>query len=242
MAGIDGDRDGQDDGKLPPQDTGAEWDDTDPDGVLATEELALTDADERLPWLESPEDDEDRYETATTGRMVGFVVIGLAALAAIVGLIWWATHRGPDPTLVADGSTIEAPAAPYKEAPANPGGKTFDGTGDSSFAVSEGQSRPARLGDAPAPAAGKPGGGAAPAAGGVGVQVGAFSSQAAAEAAWTKLSGQAGGALSGVSHRVIEGNADIGKVYRLQAVAGDAGAASALCGKLKGVGISCQVK
>jgi hypothetical protein len=76
----------------------------------------------------------------------------------------------------------------------------------------------------------------------VGVQVGAYSSKAAAEAGWDKLVGQAGGALSGLSHRVVEGSADIGKVYRLQAVAGDAGAANALCAKLKGAGISCQVK
>jgi hypothetical protein len=45
-----------------------------------------------------------------------------------------------------------------------------------------------------------------------------------------------------VSHRVIEGNADIGKVYRLQAVAGDTAGANALCGRLKGAGIACQVK
>jgi len=45
-----------------------------------------------------------------------------------------------------------------------------------------------------------------------------------------------------VPHRVIAGSADIGTVYRLQAVAPDAGAASALCGKLKAAGISCTVK
>jgi len=83
---------------------------------------------------------------------------------------------------------------------------------------------------------------AAPAAGGVGVQVGAFSSKEAAEAGWVKVSGQANGALSGVSHRVIAGSADNGTIYRLQAVAPDAAAANALCGKLKGAGISCQVK
>ena len=83
---------------------------------------------------------------------------------------------------------------------------------------------------------------AAVASGGVGVQVGAFSSKATAEAGWTKLVGQAGAALSGVPHRVVAGNADIGTVYRLQAVAPDAASAQALCGKLKASGISCQVK
>ena len=76
---------------------------------------------------------------------------------------------------------------------------------------------------------------------GVGVQVGAFGSLASAEAGWNALVGKSA-ALKGIKHRVIEGSADIGKVYRLQAVAGDAAAADALCGKLKASGISCQVK
>lgn len=247
MTGIDGDRDGQ---------AGEQaWGNHD-DDVLETRQLDLAEQDERLPWLESSDDEYEDDEGSDTGRLLGFMVIGLVALAAIVGGIWWATHRGPDPALVADGSTIAAPAQPYKEAPKDPGGKTFDGTGDSSFAVSEGQNRPAKLDEqgaplpppapAPAQAAVAPAPGAKPAAaapaGGVGVQVGAYSSQAAAETAWTKLVGQSNGALSGVPHRVIAGSADIGTVYRLQAVAPDAGAANALCGKLKGAGISCQVK
>ena len=76
---------------------------------------------------------------------------------------------------------------------------------------------------------------------GVGVQIGAFSTNASAEAAWTKLA-QQHSALSGVRHRVLQGSADIGTVYRLQAVPGDAAAANALCGKLKAGGLSCQIK
>ena len=127
-----------------------DWQDhaADHDGEpLETEQLELAEEEERLPWLESSEDEEwSEYEGSGTGRLLGLVVMGLVALAAIVGGIWWATHRTPDPALVADGSTIEAPGTPYKEAPKNPGGKTCDGTGDSSFAVSEGQNRPAQLG------------------------------------------------------------------------------------------------
>jgi len=148
--------------------------------------------------------------------------------------------------LVADGSIVPADSRPYKEAPKDPGGKTFDGTGDTSFAVSEGKNKPAQLAasDTPKPAPPAPGASAtpAPASGGVGVQVGAFSSKEAAEAGWAKLTGQANGALAGVSHRVIAGSADNGTIYRLQAVAADAAAAGALCSKLKGAGISCQVK
>ncbi|MDR2858363.1 MAG: SPOR domain-containing protein, partial [Novosphingobium sp.] len=48
--------------------------------------------------------------------------------------------------------------------------------------------------------------------------------------------------LAGLRHRVIEGRADIGTVYRLQAVPGDAAAAQALCARLKAAGLACQVK
>ena len=240
----------------------ADWDgDGEGDETPETERLALDDQDEALPWLDSA-DDDDYEEGSDTGRVIGFVLLGLVALAAIVGGIWWASHRSPDPALVADGSTVAAPAEPYKTAPGDPGGKTFDGTGDSSFAVSEGQTRPARLGEGaaasgtPAATSPKPGvnitapaakpsaavaAAAAPATGGVGVQVGAYSSSAAAEAAWSRLAGQHS-ALSGVRHRVQEGKADIGTVYRLQAVAADAAGAQALCSRLKASGLACQVK
>ena len=211
---------------------------------LETEQLALSDEDERLPWLESDDDYAD--EGVDSGRIMGFAVLGLIALVLIVGGIWVFSHRNPDAALVADGSVIEAPKTPYKEAPKDAGGKTFDGTGDSSFAVSEGQTRPAQLGGGaavPKPSvdlAPKPGAAATP-GGGVGVQVAAFSSQAAAEAGWSKLAQQYS-TLSGVPHRIIAGKADIGTVYRLQAVASNAAAANGLCSRLKSAGLSCQVK
>ena len=241
MGAMDDRRDGY-------EQDGHDWDEHDEDR-LETEQLELDAPDERLPWLESGEDDDGGdYEGYDTSRLLAMFLGGLAILAAVVGGIWWFTNRGPGPELVADGSVVAAPAEPYKTAPANPGGKTFDGTGDVSFAASEGQSRPPVMAGsaaaptaAPAPSAAASAA-AAPAGGGVGVQVGAFSSQATAEAGWAKLVAQAGGALSGVSHRVIAGTADNGTIYRLQAVAPDKAAANALCGKLKGAGISCQVK
>lgn len=232
--------------------------------------LGLTDEEvERLPWLES-DDDFDDENRGDGGRMLGFTLLGLVALAAIVGAIWWSTHRTPDPALVADGSTIPAPG-PYKEAPKDAGGKTFEGTGDTAFAVSEGQSRPARLGEegaaaaaaasasATASAAPKPGFSLAPKPGaaasapaatpaaaasgaqGTLVQVGAYSNRAQAEAAWSKLSGQYN-ALSGLRHQIVEGQADIGTVFRLQALAGNGDGARSLCSKLKASGLACQVK
>ena len=220
--------------------------------------------EERLPWLES---DEDLGEPVVdSGRIIGFIGLGLIALAALVGGIWWLSHRSDQNQLTnADGSVIEAPATPYKEAPKVAGGKTYQGTGDTSFSVSQGQSHTAKLAGAEAqagtahPATPKPGIALAPAAGGksapaasgapvaaaaasgVGVQVGAFSSQASAEAAWTRLSARYE-ALAKLHHRVVEGKADIGTVYRLQALSPDSAGATALCSGLKTAGLACQVK
>jgi len=235
-------------------------------GVLSGAERSLPGLhrEERLPWLDAAEDEfgEDEFDEAGVDplRVWAFLLSGLALLIVIVVGVWWTAHRHDSGAQQADGSLITAPPGPFKEAPQNPGGKTFDGTGDSSFAVSQGHSPGATLaggadqaqdGGAAASIAAGPAGPEADAgtgaltgtntAGGVGVQVGAFSTQAAAEAGWQHLA-KAYEALSGTSHRIVEGKADIGTVYRLQAMTGSAGAATALCERLKTAGLNCQVK
>lgn len=215
-----------------------------------TGRLALDDDGEKLPWLESSDDDED--EGVDSGRIIGFALIGLVALLAILGGIWWASSRHSGGAALADGSTIQAPDAPYKTKPENPGGKQFAGTGDTSFKVGEGQTSEGRLAatkppeEKPvAPTPGEKPAAEAPAApvdmSGIGVQVGAYSNRKDAEAGWATLASR-NEALSGVKHRIVEGKADIGTVYRLQAVAGDVAGANALCQKLKAGGAACQVK
>ncbi|WP_395328132.1 SPOR domain-containing protein [Novosphingobium sp. BL-8H] len=236
------------------------------------QQLDLGDEDVRLPWLEG-EDEEFEPQRAGGGSQTALlVVLALVAIGAIVGGIFWATRHKNDQPLVASGGVIEAPKEPYKVRPENPGGDVVAGTGDTSFAVAEGQSRAPQIGqgqggqdrsDAPAPgfdsntkapaAADKPAAPttakptATPAAkpepvvSGVGVQVGAYANKAAAEAGWATLKVQYP-ALSGVNHRVVEGQADIGKVFRLQAVPGDLAAARALCSGMKSAGLGCQVK
>ncbi len=213
---------------------------------LETGRLEFGDDDVRLPWLETDGDDEVDYQTYNAGQLVALLLLGVLALAVIGGGIWWAVGQRKNEAVVADGSVISAPAQPYKERPKDAGGKTFAGTGDTAFAVSEGQTRPARLGESPAPkpveASPSPSAAAVePAASGVGVQVAAYSNRAQAEAGWTRLSTQYE-ALSGLKHRVVEGSADIGTVYRLQVLAGDVTGANALCGRLKAAGLACQVK
>ncbi len=224
----------------------------------AADRLALGD-EERLPWLESADDVDFDEPAPDNSRMIGFGVLAVLLLAALVGGIYWISHRG-GAAATADGSVIAASTEPYKVAPKDPGGKTFEGTGDASFKVSEGEKPVANLAGSTAPASAASGAapkpsaasatpaaatpaGAAPAgaSSGVGVQVGAFSTNAAAEAAWSKLTA-AHAPLSGLSHRVIEGKADMATVFRLQAVAGDFAAANALCSKLQAGGIKCQVK
>lgn len=225
-------------------------------------QLDLGDDDTRLPWLEG-DDDEEEYTGYGAGQIIMLVLLGLAALGLLVGGIWWATRDKPDAELVADGGTIAAPSGPYKTRPENPGGEPVSGSGDTRFAVAEGQSRPVQIDETAPPArpgfqsvdksGSTPPNTAAPAAasaatsgatadtGGVGVQVGAYSTKEAAEKGWSKLVQQSD-ALSGVKYRIVQGQADIGTVFRLQAVPGNAAAADALCRKLKAANISCQVK
>lgn len=230
-------------------------------------ELALGDDDVRLPWLEGA-DDEHEEPGYNSVQVAAYLVMGLVALALIVGAIYWFTRSGPDDALIADGGIVPAPEEPYKQRPDDPGGKMFDGTGDSSFAVSEGQSRPAQLGvgaspqpgfetvaatdqpeASPSPAASSTPSastepeaqGASAAVSGPGVQVGAYNTRADAEAGWSKLTQQYS-VLGEVRHRVVEGKAEIGTVYRLQAVPGDLAAAKALCRQLQSSGLNCYVK
>lgn len=231
----------------------AEWDETE----SGPEELSLTADDEPLPWLES-DDYEDENESSGIGRLLLTFLVGLAAIGAVLYGLWYLSNR-PDPELVADGSTIAAPDGPLKERPDDPGGKTFEGTGDVAPGVGEGETREGRLASdrpaaageqpsteattAPRPSVDAAGSRAAevPAASGVGVQVGAYSSREAAENGWSVLNRQTD-ALQGVRYRIMEGKIESGTVYRLQAVPGDTAAANALCRRLKSQGIPCQLK
>ncbi|XUU59353.1 SPOR domain-containing protein [Erythrobacter sp. HA6-11] len=222
-------------------------------------ELALE--DDSLPWLESDEYDEASGEL-DTARIIGLVVVMLALVAVGVGGAWWFTNRDAATEHVADGSTVEAPPGPYKERPEDPGGKEFAGTGSVASAVGEGQTREGVLrDDPPAETAGPsiatlpvgetpvqtrpsptPAEAEAPAdTGGISVQVGAYRSRERAVIGWQTLQGQTT-ALNGVKRRIVKGEADIGTVYRLQALPGDLAAARALCDALKADGVACQVK
>lgn len=234
-------------------------------GYEAGSELDLGDGEMRLPWLEG--DDEDyEDERGGLGQTTLLLILAVVAIALLAGGIVWALKGRSGETLVADGGVIEAPAEPYKSRPANPGGEVVEGTGDTSFAVAEGQTRTPQIaentnvppapgfssmtGKGESPAASKPDAATAPAApakveepavSGVGVQVGAYTSKESAEKGWLTLKGQYA-PLAEMKHRIVQGQADIGTVYRLQAVPGDLKAARSLCSGMRGAGLSCQVK
>lgn len=215
------------------------------DDAIEPQELAFAQQDERLPWLEGDEDAEEG--SVDTGRVIVFVVVSLVVLGLIIGALWWFFRDRSDGNLVADGSTIQAPAEPYKTRPANPGGSKAIGTGDTSFKVAEGKEVNGTVAEtsAPRPSIDRNQTGPAPAQAsaseGVGVQVGAYSTQNGAEAGWSTLSTRYP-ALSGVKHRIVQATIDGSPIYRLQAIEGDVKTAQSLCSTLQSQGADCQVK
>ena len=115
----------------------------DNDGDEDEEPLMLANEEERLPWLES--DDDHDEGGVDVGRLVALGLVALVALLGLLGLLWLLSKPDKDAELLAEGSTIEAPAEPYRTAPDDPGGTQVTGTGDMSFEVGEGQSRDSQL-------------------------------------------------------------------------------------------------
>jgi hypothetical protein len=207
------------------------------------------DDNNRLPWLETA----DGYATENNGSRMSvtmWVVAGLFLLAAIIGGVYWLQPRqagGANGT----GELIVAPKGSYKEKPADAGGKSFEGEGDSAFAASVGQKTGALLaGPSAGPvaaaqpvaatAAPPPATSSAP-ANGVLVQLGAFGDSAKAEAAWTGLNKRFG-FLAGMNRKIAQANVEGGRtVFRLQAVTANSTEAQQLCAKLKVAGENCLI-
>jgi cell division protein FtsN len=104
---------------------------TDEEEIVINEGLDLQDED-RLPWLE-PVEDYDREPSVSPVNLMGLVLGGLLLLGVIVGGVYWLQNRSGSGS-----DLIAAQEGDYKIAPTESGAKTFDGTGDASFATSEG--------------------------------------------------------------------------------------------------------
>jgi hypothetical protein len=222
---------------------------------IRADDATPLDNDERLPWLEAVDEDEERQGPSAL-KLIVAVLIGLAAIGGIVGGVFWMGNR--DGAANREAEVIAAPEGDYKVRPDDPGGMTVEGEGDTSFAASAGADpkgaidttkvaeapvKPQPKADAAAPAPPAPKAKApapaptpAPAAGPT-IQLGAFSSQAGAAKAWTALSGRFA-YLAPLSHSVVPVASGGKTLYRLRA--SGAGAAN-VCGRLRVAGESCVV-
>lgn len=214
--------------------------------------------EDRLPWLEAVEDEDDN-DGPSALKLIAAVVIGLVAIGLIVGGLFWIGTRSAEQ---GDGGIIAAPEGDYKVRPDDPGGMDVEGEGDTAFAASEGadprgqlaidavpetpvapaeprsQAQPKEQPKAAAPRAERaapPAPAAPPATSGPSIQLGAFSSQASANAAWKALS-ERFRYLAPLSHSVTPVETGGRTLYRLRATGSDA---TSICSRLKVAGEDC---
>jgi hypothetical protein len=202
-----------------------------------------TDDEGRMPWLEPVEEEEEPKGGPPLGKMIGLLILALVILGAAVGGYSWWSGRG---ATEGHGELIPAPPGPYKVKPSEPGGMAIDGEGDTAFAASEGADPRGRIDmsavpEDPVVAAGPKGAKAAPkaeakpAGGGGSIQLGAFSSEAAATSAWKALAGRFR-YLEPLTYSVVPVETGDRTLYRLRASGPDA---ASICGRLRIAGESC---
>ena len=219
--------------------------------------------EDRLPWLEAVEEDGDG-DGPSVGKLVGAILIGLLAIGVIVGGLYWLGNRN---AAGEGNDIITAERGDYKQRPENPGGMNLSGEGNTSVAASEGaQPRgnlnlngvaeqpaapghpapaqpqqatpaPAPQHPAPAPAPQRPAPAPAPAASGAAIQLGAFSSPAAANSAWTALAGRFR-YLAPLTHNVVPVQAGGRTLHRLRA---SGPGSTDICRRLQAAGEACAV-
>jgi cell division septation protein DedD len=91
------------------------------------------DGDDRLPWLETV--DEDYDEGPRRGRVFLYVFIALLLAGLVVlGYYFIRQHQGQ----AGNGELIKAQEGDYKIKPDEPGGMKVDGQGDTAFSTSQG--------------------------------------------------------------------------------------------------------
>ena len=89
--------------------------------------------EDRLPWLEAVEEDEDRSGPSIV-KVIGLVVVGLVVIGALVGGLFLLADRNRQG---GNNEIIAAPEGDYKVKPDQPGGMNVAGEGDTAFAASE---------------------------------------------------------------------------------------------------------
>jgi hypothetical protein len=218
---------------------------------------------DRLPWLEAVDEDDGGGGGPSALKLIAAVVIGLVVIGLVVAGLFWLGNR--DGGGEGDAELIEAPDGPYRVAPGNPGGMQAEGEGGTAHAASEGQepqgnlsmrvperpvapgaqgqqqgqpkaapAQPQQPGQTQRPAAPPS---PSPAASGPTIQLGAFSSQAGANQAWSALAGRFR-YLAPLSHNVVAAQVGGRTLYRLRASGPDA---AGICRRLEVAGEQCAV-
>ena len=214
---------------------------------------------DRLPWLEAVDEDTGGDGPAAP-KLIAAVVIGLVAIGLVVGTLFWLGNR--DGGAEGEPELIEAPEGPYRVAPEEPGGMKAEGQGGTAHAASEGQEPQGNLSmrvpEAPVTPGGqgqqppqpkaapaqqqqpaqqqRPAAQPQPAApSGPAIQLGAFSSQAAAQNAWRALSGRFR-YLAPLTHSVTPVQAGGRTLYRLRATGPNS---ADICRRLEVAGETC---
>lgn len=224
--------------------------------------------DDRLPWLETVE--EDYREGGSFGRILLLIFLLLLVIgAAAGGYYWYQQQQG----LTGNGQLINAQEGDYKVKPDEVGGRVVEGEGDSVFSTSQGNASNASINAGAVPEAPVDGGktaqtgnadsgsktakmnvptaGAQPApapapapatnnGSGALIQLGAFPDQGGADAAWGRMSKRFS-YLAPLGKSIERGEKDGKTVFRLRVNAGSNGQAKEICGKLKIAGENCYV-
>ncbi len=224
------------------------------------------DEEDRLPWLEPVED--DRHEGGNGWRLAAIVAAGLVFIGLVVGGMWWlqtggrargeliaapegaykkaptaepgrfegegaiavAAAEGVQPKSQVDASRLpEQPVAPPVASGRPAPTAAAQPKAAAPTAATRSTATPAAATPAPAPAA---------ASGSGMVQLGAFSSAASAQRAWAGLKARFAW-LEPVNSNVVTAESAGRTVYRLQAAAGSASAATTLCNRLRVAGENC---
>ncbi len=211
------------------------------------------DDEDRLPWLEAV-DEEDIDEGPSVGKLAAFVIIGLAAIGLIVGGLFW-MNGSDDAGTGADQTLIAAPAGDYKVKPDDPGGMKVDAKDETALAASQGETPEGRIdveavpetpvtaqpkaapAPAPTPTAPPAATPAVPASSGGTIQLGAFDSNAQANAAWKALSARFK-YLEPLGHSVMTAEVNGRTFYRLRA---SGPGARDVCRRLEVAGETCLV-
>lgn len=92
------------------------------------------DEHDRLPWLETAEEDYPRDYSAARFMLLAVLALAVVGFVA-VGYLW---YQRSQTVSGGNGELIKAPAGDYKTKPEEPGGMKAEGEGDTVFATSQG--------------------------------------------------------------------------------------------------------